>query len=100
MNYSTCNEPVALPNELKCCCTPDSPNREVSMASILQETSDKLCSILTLLERLDIFVFNPEKHEGPGAITPECLRDAIYANNALAGQALDHLAYIVERFGA
>lgn len=98
MNYSTVNNPIAIPEELKCCT--ESSNREVSMASTLQETSDKLYSILTLLERLDNFTFNPGKHEGPGAITPECLRDAIYANNALASQAFDHLASIVERFGA
>ena len=98
MNYSTCNEPIL--NELACACTPKSPSREVSMAETLQETSDKLYGILTMLDRLDAFVFSPGPKEGPGTIAPECMRDAIYANNSLAGQAYDRLRNIVDRFGA
>lgn len=97
MNYSTCNEPVALPNEHKCCCTPDSPNREVSMAEQLDKTQTALAAAVEMLERLDAYIFAVTPTEGLGMPHPECMRDAIYNNEYLASLVEERLKKLVDR---
>lgn len=97
MNYSTCNEPVALPNELKCCCTPESHERKVSMAELLNTTHDRLVNINHMLEKLDLYIFANAEKENLDLPSPDCMSDAVYQNMFLAGLAEEKLIRLVDR---
>lgn len=96
MTYSPCNIPRPE-EELKCCCTPDSPNREVSMTENLKTTSDNLVAINSMLEKLNHYIFAVDEKENLDLPSPCCMRDAIYANEFLADMACEKLKRLVDR---
>ena len=95
MNYSTVNNPIVIPEELKCCT--ESSAREVSMAENLSETSNKLLNINSMIEKLYRYIFAIAEKENLDLPTPECMRDAIYQNLFLAELAESKLKQLVDR---